>query len=237
MTDRGLLRLSATLLIIGVLLTVVAGVFHNADEAGIPANEHPAVFAAYAASGNWTAVHLGQFVGTAILPGGNDRTVLCPQPLGGSTACWVGFFGAVSAGVTIGLYGVLQAVDGVALKQAVDAWANAPAADKATRFASAEAIRWLEWGTRSYENLVFGLALVLFAVTIVWTARVPRPIGYLMGLSGLAWLVVGWVVGVEGFSPAGALPSIAGQVLLFIWTIWLAIAAWRMREPAQAGPR
>jgi hypothetical protein len=69
----------------------------------------------------------------------------------------------------------------VALKQAVDAWSSAPAAEKATRFASAEAIRWLEWGTNSYWNFMPGLALVLFAIVIVWTARIPRPIGYLMG--------------------------------------------------------
>jgi hypothetical protein len=56
---------------------------------------------------------------------------------------------AVSAAVTLAFYGVLQAVDGVALKQAVDAWANAPEAEKEARFASAETIRWLEWGTRA----------------------------------------------------------------------------------------
>lgn len=47
---------------------------------------------------------------------------------------------------------------------------------------------------------MFGLALVLFAIMIVGTARVPRPIGYLMGLSGLAYIVQGWVLGAEGFS-------------------------------------
>jgi len=39
---------------------------------------------------------------------------------------WASRFGAVSAGVTLALYGALQAVDGVALKQAVDAWVSAP---------------------------------------------------------------------------------------------------------------
>jgi hypothetical protein len=56
--------------------------------------------------------------------------------------------------VALGLYGVLQAVDGVALKQAVNAWASAPEAEKAARFASAETIRWLEWGTRSYQSFM-----------------------------------------------------------------------------------
>ena len=72
--------------------------------------------------------------------------------------------------------------------QAVDAWANAPDADKAARFAAAEAIRWLEWGVRSYQSLMLGLTFLLFATAIVQTARTPKPIGYLMALSGLAYL-------------------------------------------------
>jgi len=55
--------------------------------------------------------------------------------------------------------------------------------------ASAEAIRWLEWGMRSYQNFALGLALLLFAAAVVRTAWVPRPIAYLMGLSGLTYLV------------------------------------------------
>ena len=89
---------------------------------------------------------------------------------------------------TLALYGVVLAVDGVALKQAVNAWASAPEAEKAARFASAEAIRWLEWGTRSYANFTLGLALLLFAVAEVRTAWIPRPIAYLMGLAGLAYV-------------------------------------------------
>ena len=102
--------------------------------------------------------------------------------------------------MTLALYGVVMAVDGVALKQAVNAWASAPDAEKAARFASAEAIRWLEWGARSYQDFTLGLALLLFAVAVVRTAWVPRPIAYLMGLSGLTYLVQGWVAGAEGFS-------------------------------------
>ena len=47
------------------------------------------------------------------------------------TPRWLGFFGAISAGVALALAGVLYAVDGVALKQAVDAWVSAPAAEQA----------------------------------------------------------------------------------------------------------
>src|ERR1051325_6447577 len=117
------------------------------------------------------------------------------------TAIWAGRFGAVSAAATLALYGVLQAVDGVALKQAVNAWARAPEAEKTARFASAEAIRWLEWGVRSYQDFALGLALLLFAVGVVRMAWAPRSIAGLMGISGFAYLVQGWVLGSQGFSP------------------------------------
>ncbi len=59
MADRTLLRLSATLLFIGELLFLLAGVFHQMDEGKAPvnANNHSVAFAAYAASGNWWDFH------------------------------------------------------------------------------------------------------------------------------------------------------------------------------------
>jgi len=71
------------------------------------------------------------------------------------TARWAGRFGgAASAAATLALYGGVLAVDGVALKQAVNAWASAPEAEKAARFATAEAFRWLEWGMRSSDRSI-----------------------------------------------------------------------------------
>src|SRR2546430_2758443 len=67
MIDRKLLRLSAVLLVVGFVVSLVAGVLHPSREA---ANNHQAVFAEYASSGNWTAVHLGQFVGMAVIIAG-----------------------------------------------------------------------------------------------------------------------------------------------------------------------
>src|SRR6266487_1298156 len=104
MMVRSSLRLSATLLLAGQLLYIVVTQFHADGDA----NNHPAVFAEYARSGTWTAVHLGQFA-------------------------------AASAVAALALYGVLQAVDGIANKQVDDAWVAAPHAEKAARFASAEA--------------------------------------------------------------------------------------------------
>jgi hypothetical protein len=134
------------------------------------------------------------------------------------------------------LYGALQAVDGVALKQAANAWVSAPETEKAARFASAEAIRWLEWGVRSYQNFALGLAFLLFAAAVLRTAWVPRPIAYLMGLSGLAYLVQGWVAGSEGFSPTHTIAIVLAEVLNLAWMIWLVFTAWRMQHSEAPSP-
>lgn len=233
-TNLRTLRLSATLVFTGVLVSLVAGLFH-ADSAS--ANDHPAAFAAYAASSAWTAVHLAQFIGMALLISG--LLVLLPalkvRHAVAAWPAWVARLGAVFAAVSLALYAALQAVDGVALKHAVDAWTAAAGPEKAMRFATAEGIRWLEWGLRSYQSLLLGAALVLFGLTIAATGRIPRIIGYLMGFAGAAYLAQGWVLGAEGFSAANTLPTLAGIVLMVAWTLWFLISAWRTEVPAAPG--
>jgi hypothetical protein len=122
-------------------------------------------------------------------------------------------------------------VDGVGNKEVDEAWVDAPNAEKTARFASAEAMRWLEWGVRSYLDFALGLALLLIAVAIVGATGVPRPIAYLVGLSGLAYLVQGWVVGSEGFSGTHTILILVAWALTLAWMIWLVVVAWRMRNP------
>ena len=144
MANHKLLRLSATLLFIGVVVTVVLFLLHPQGAA-----TDQATFTVFANSSSWTAIHLGEFVGMALILAGL-LVLYSALNVSQGTARWLGFFGAVAAGVAVALYGVAFAVDGVALKQATDAWASAPASEQAARFASAQAIQWLELGTKSY---------------------------------------------------------------------------------------
>jgi hypothetical protein len=225
MIDRTSLRLSATLLLVGQVLYVVVTLFHTGGDA----NNHPAIFAAYASSGTWTVVHVAQFACMLIMLGGLFALSFALDAEAG-TARWVARWGAASAVVALALEGALQAVDGVANKQADLAWVSAPDAEKAGRFASAEAIRWIEWGMRSYQAFALGLALLLFAAAVVRMARVPRPIALLMVLSGLVFLAQGWIVGSEGFSPAMSSAIVLAEVVDVVWMIWLVVIAWRMQD-------
>jgi hypothetical protein len=218
---RTALRLPAGLLIAGQLLYIGVTQLH----AGGDANDHHHIFEHYAENGIWSLVHIGQFLAVALLVAG---LVALRYAAEGRSAGATGLLrlGAGAGLVAFALYGALQAVDGVALKQAVTAWMNAPEAEQAARFASAESIRWLEWGMRSYHDLSLGLSLLSFGVAIVWTAAVPRAIGGLMVLSALAYFGQGWVAGTDGFTATQSIGIVAAWVLCTGWMTWLAVHAW-----------
>lgn len=69
--------------------------------------------------------------------------------------------------------------------------------------------------------------MLLLAAAVMWTGRLPRPIAYVMGLSGLAYLVQGRVVGSEGFTGTHSTLIIVAWVLSVTWMIWLAVVARR----------
>ncbi|WP_018761542.1 hypothetical protein [Arthrobacter sp. 135MFCol5.1] len=228
---RGTRRLASSLLLAGVVVSILAGVLHAESH---DANDHVASFTAYANSGIWTAVHLGQFVGMALVGAG---LVCLGTVLGGQrrSLAWTARFGALFAAAAIALYAALQAVDGVALKQAVDAWAASPEPEKASRFATAEGIRWLEWGMRSYQSILLGTALVLLGFVVAASHRMSRTAGYAMALAGLAYMAQGWIIGESGFSADNAVPTLVGIAAIVVSAVWLTVGAWRMKKPATAG--
>ena len=96
MIDRATLRLSAALLLVGFIFFVLVGLVHPGRE---PANSHRAVFAEYASSASWTAVHLGQFAGMAVIIAGLLVLYFGLDVRAGGAA-WVARLGAVSAAVS-----------------------------------------------------------------------------------------------------------------------------------------
>jgi hypothetical protein len=81
---------------------------------------------------------------------------------------------------------------------------------------------------------MFGLALILLGSAVALSARLPRLLGYLMVLSGLGYIVQGWVLGSEGFSGTDEFAILGGYVLILAWSIWLVVVAWRTKESSGA---
>jgi hypothetical protein len=219
-TTRQALRLPAFAMLAGQTLYIVITQLH----AGGEANDHHHIFETYAENGIWTAVHLGQFIGIAAILAGMAAVFLTLEPRTGTMKA-VAAFGVGLSVAALALYGALQAVDGVALKQTVNAWAAAADAEKTARFASAESIRWLEWGMRSYHDTAMGLALVIL-VPVMKRAGLSIGMAFLIGVSGLALLAQGWIAGTEGFTSAQSLAIVIGWAASLAWMVWFAMTAW-----------
>ncbi|MBF9030418.1 hypothetical protein HKCCE3408_08420 [Rhodobacterales bacterium HKCCE3408] len=216
------LGLPAGLMLGGQLLYVCSTLFH----AGGHANHHGEIFTHYAGSETWTLVHVGQFMGVVLLVGGLTCLNLALE-IAESHTSPVTRLGVVSAAAALALYGMLQAVDGVALKQSVSSWANAPAESREVRFAVAEGIRWLEWGARGYHDYAISLALMLTSVAGLMAHRLPRLFWFLIASSGVVFAIQGWICTTSGFTDFHSTLIVTGWCLNIIWMAWLAgLAVW-----------
>jgi hypothetical protein len=221
MYERAILRIGAISFAVGLIAVVVFEALHPAHE---DPNNNPLVFAEYAADGDWTTVHLGALAGALLLIGG--LVALCGSlGLGPAvSAAWARLAGAAAVAAAAA-YGVLQVVDGVALKRAVDAWVAAPAADKTATFAAAQAVRWAEYGLNSLAYSLVGLTVVLVGVALLTGDGLPRWLGAWAVAAGVAYGVKGLGVAYSGF--AASLSGLVALVLFGTWVITMAIVMWR----------
>jgi hypothetical protein len=215
-------RMGAVALPIGVVLIAISEIFHPAREDPM---DFPAVFEEYAQSNLWTTVHLGEYFGFLLLLGGLVALYysVSARPGAGAGLAPFGFAAAVT---TAASFTVLQAVDGITLRYAVDAWASAPAPQKAAAFAAAEVARWTEIGMNSLSYFLAGLTLFLYGLAIALGRVYPRWVGLMAVLSGAASMYNGAVVvAYEGFVPS--IVKLVGLLLLAVWAFVMAAFMWR----------
>ena len=229
--ERNPLILAAVCLGGGFVALIVASVFHPD---GMDQNDHQSVFMEYARSTDYTADHLAFFAAMAVTVVG-FLVVFDALHLPAGMSRLVARIGAAFAGLALALTAVRFAGDGVVLKRAVDAWARAPDTEKAARFGDAETVRWTEEAVVSYQSIAFGITAILLAVVVVWTASLPRPLGYLFAVGGIAYLMVGWILGVGGFAPAGAIPTQVAQTSQLVWAGYLLVVARRATHSTSVG--
>jgi len=134
-------------------------------------------------------------------------------------------FGLAAALTTGAAFTILQAVDGIALKRAVDAWVSAPPDQQVAAFAAAEAIRWIEIGVNSLAFSLVGLTLLLFGIAMALSNLYPRWVGALGAAAGLANLIRGVGVSYQGFVPSIA--ALVGLALLALWALVMVVLLWR----------
>ena len=215
-------RLGAVALPLGIIALSVSEFFHPSR---VDPMNNPAVFMEYAQSDSWTTVHLGEYFGFLLLLGGLVALYysVSAKPGVGAGLAPFGLAAAVTAAAS---FTVLQAVDGIALKRAVDAWMSAPADQEVARFAAAEAVRWIEIGMNSLSYFLAGLTLFLYGGAIALGTVYRRWVGLVALISGAAFMYNGVVeVAYEGF--VSSIIKVVGLVLLALWAVIMAVLMWR----------
>ncbi len=219
------IRFGALALPLGIVTTLVATQIHPHREH--PMND-PVVFTEYAHDSDWITVHFAQWAGTLLLFAGLlgvYYAIRARDP--GSVPARLGLAatGQAAAGIT-----ALQAVDGIALKWAVDNWFALPdGQEKTAAFAAAEALRWAEYGFQSYSNILIGLAVGLFGLAIARGAGYPRWLGYLALGSAAGWITHGLTVAYIGLFDS--IPRLIGIALLALFAAGIAPLMWRRGRP------
>jgi hypothetical protein len=234
-------RIGALALPLGVILLVVSTIIHPSGEV----MNNPVIFMVYAQDDSWIAVHFGQWFGGLLFFGGLIAvyySITARPDSGAGVAAGVARFGFAAAVLTLASNTILQIVDGVALKWAVDAWASAPADQETATFAVAEGLRWTEYGLQGYSNILLGLTLILYGLAIALGTVYPRWVGWVAAGSGVAWIVHGLMVPYIGLFSSP--PRGVALVLMYLWAFIMAFLMWRNSsrgriarpESAAAGP-
>ena len=225
--ERPMLRMGSVAFLAGLVIIIMSTLFHASSE---DLMDNPVVFEVYAESNPWIAAHIGQFAGVMLVFAGGFVALF--RLLVGSesgTASALAWFGLVTAILVAGSFAILQGVDGIALKIAVDNWYAIPPADseeKAIAFRVAEGIRWTEIGINSYNRILQGAVAIIFGVAIAKSALLSRWIGGVGIFAGAATVIAGVGVAYVGFAP---LPIVgdASTVISFAWIAILGIFMWR----------
>jgi hypothetical protein len=223
--ERPLFRMGTVAFILGVVIFLVSTIFHPSRED--PTN-HLRVFAEYAQSNIWIAAHMGQLAGGLLVFAGGFVALyrfLVQSSESGlvSALAWLGLAATI---LTAGTLVILQAVDGISLKRAVDSWATAPQAEKIVAFRVTEGLRWIEIGTASLFRILQGATGIIFGSAIaIKRGAFPRWVGGIGIFAGILTMYDGISVAYIGF--AGSHLAATYELTYAVWAIIVAIYMWK----------
>jgi hypothetical protein len=221
MVYRSESRIGATCAIAGSVLLLVGTYLHPAKA---NPNQAVAAFTEYAADELWLASHLMQLAGVALIVAALLFLTKELQMRGRIDWSRVAAAGAIAS---LAVATVLQAVDGIALKAMVDAWAAAPAAEKPVAFHAAFAVRQVEIGLASTLSLLFGVTATVYGVALLGDHTYPKLSGGLAIVGGVPTTIAGVVMAYTGFSELAMAITMPASSVLLIWMLTLGVLMWR----------
>jgi hypothetical protein len=212
-TDAHMGRVGGISAIIGVIVLFIATMMHPMNASP---HDAPAAFAEYALDVCWVATHLGQLLGVVLIATG--FVALSWKLRAGYAGAWA-LLAGLSTVASVSLAGALQAVDGVALKFAVDRWSASAEGARAAAFEAAYAVRQVEVGLASVTSALFGLTVLLYGIAIMLSPVAPKWLGVFGTLSGMATVISSVIQAHAGFSDLAMAASMPSSLLVLGWSM------------------
>jgi hypothetical protein len=236
-----MLRMGSVAFLAGLAIAIVSTIIFHPTGTGEELMNNPFIFAVYAEDHLWIASHIGQFAGIMLIYAGGFVALfrlLSRSDSGNTVASALAWFGLVTAILTASAFTILQAVDGIALKIAVDTWYGIPSSasevgdseregEKAIALRVAEGIRWTEWGIQAYYRMLQGAVALIFGVAIIKSAILSRWIGAVGIAAGAVGIAAGVVTAYVGFSSVRDPVADLSTLILYPWIVILGIFMWR----------
>jgi len=215
-------RMTAVLMVLGAASQLPLGLLHPHHA---QPNDSRAAFAEYAHSHDWVMVHLGQYMGALLVTIGLVTLAVTHTRRAG-IAGQLGRIAAITALVSTAVFAVQMALDGVALKTAVDHWASVSSDQRASAFDVADALRSLEKGLSALFHLNNGLTLLALGLATL-TRRGTSIVGWLGYLAGVGFLIEALLTAQTGFSQRAGTFALIPTLLLIAFLIGAARTIWR----------
>ena len=222
MNDLRANRLAAIAAIGGAALLAVGTYLHpmSADP-----NVPLAAFTEYAADQHWVASHLTQLAGVALMVA---ALALFSRMMAAGPADVAASLGKVFAVASLAVASALQAVDGVALRAMVNAWAATPEPSRQMLFVAAFGVRQIEIGLASIGSLLFGITAAIYGFAIlIDSRRFPKWLGLVAIAGGVPTAISGVVIAYTGFSGLEMAINMPSSIVILLWMVTMGAYAWR----------
>ena len=223
MSERSLFRIGSVSAIVGSILAIVVNLLHPRSAS----LKNPEAFLRMIAESTiWVGDHVGIVFAVLLVTGG--LVAIYRSITGEPGAAWarLGFAGSL---VSASILFVLMATDGITIKVLANAWAKAPATEKAAAFSVAHALALVDFAIFSIWTIVFfGVTIILYGLAVLTSSVYPKWLGWVAVLASVGSALIGLNQAYNG--PSVLVTNILFPIFSIIITIWvfvMGVLLWR----------
>ena len=225
MVQRTLFRIGAIGAMVGAVLGLVFNLLHPRGS-GIDTSQEELDLVAD--SGIWLFDHF--MIAWALAFGFLGLIAIARSFTGEAGESW-GRFALASAVASIAIGWLAVTVDGVAMKEVADNWAEAGRGTESAAFATGDAVANISLALfTALIGSLFGVTATLYGIASLVSTNYPKWLGYVAIVAGIAGLVTASITFLTG--PSDVTLNILFVASSGLYTLWLFASGWHLWQTA-----